>query len=155
MIVGSSGTQPGRWCISSRMWLSGRVNRRALPELLVAFADEGAVEDDAGDDRAGGEHEQRQQHHERALMGRVVAVMAVLMLGMGRRLDVVTVCVVLDALVLAMRVLVVMAVAPARRSLEGEEEQTPGVERGHEGRDNRRQEGEGAGRANGPHRPPR
>ena len=58
---------------------------------------------------------EREQHHERALVGRVVAMMAVLMLGMGGRLDVVTVVVVLDALVLAMRVLVVMAVRPSAR----------------------------------------
>ena len=83
MIVGSTATQPGTWCISSRTWLSGREEERALPELVVALADEGIVEEKAGDERAERQHGERDQHDERALVRRMIAVVAMLVVRMA------------------------------------------------------------------------
>jgi hypothetical protein len=54
----------------------GQQEQRALPEGVVARADEGVLEDDAGEQRARGEDEQRHQHHRRRFMDMVHDLMA-------------------------------------------------------------------------------
>jgi len=46
-------------------FVPGAGEQRSEPELLVAFSDEGALEHDTGEQRAGGQYEQRHQHHNR------------------------------------------------------------------------------------------
>ena len=119
----------------------GAEEQRALPEIPRMLADEGVMEQKARQERSGRQHAERDQHHERALVRAVIAVVPVLVIRMGGGLDVARALVVLDALVVARDV--VTAMRPARLLLEGHEEQAPGIERRHEGRDDRRQEREG------------
>ena len=87
------------------------------------MADERLLEQEAGEDRAEREHAERDQHGQRALVRRVVAVRA---MARGSRvrggLDVVAVIVMRDALVVARACAsCAMRQRPARAALEGHE----------------------------------
>ena len=61
----------------SRTWLSGPVKIAPRQNSRLVLADEVVVEDEARGDRADRQHQQRDQHHQRALVRLVVVAVAV------------------------------------------------------------------------------
>ena len=142
----------------------GTVAQGMAPERVHALADEAVLEDQAGEERAEGEEREGDRHHQRALMRGAAH-------GRGARWSLCEAgstswplsswatpswwpgapsassrpmrSRVRDGLRRRVVVVVVRPVAgPAGRSLEGHEEQAPGVERGHQRGDDGAQEGE-------------
>ena len=58
------------------MWLSGSVNSAPFQNSRIVLADEVAVEDDAGEQRAGRQDEERHQHDRRRFVDVVHDVVA-------------------------------------------------------------------------------
>ena len=129
----------------------GRGRQRAFPEGVVAVADEGFLEGEAGDERAERKDGQGHQHGERALMRGVLMGVVV---AVGRdvdRPDGAAVHRMLRSLVVGRRpvrdrmgcVGGVAVMTPARLPLEGQKVEAPGIEGGHEHGDQRAQEAVG------------